>query len=75
MNTGGLNVLHDTHHVDFVAVADGVNLSFLSPVEEVVDQHDHVGVFLKDAQHVALQFLVIDHNPHVLATQYVAGAD
>ncbi len=74
MDAGRLNVLHDAHDVDFVAVADRVDFSLLSPVEEMINEYDHFRVFLEDAKYVAFQFGVVDHDAHILATEYVAGA-
>ena len=73
MNTGTLNVLHDTrnHHIN--AVRDGVNLH-LCTLHVAVNQHRMLRRNLHGTAHVVTQLIFIVNNFHGTAAQYIGRA-
>ena len=71
VDAGGLDVLHHTHHVEVLSVKDGVDLCFLTAIQEVVDQDLVIRQMLEQADHRAFQLFVVDDDAHALSAQYV----
>ena len=70
-----LDVFHDAHDVDILAITDRIDLGFLSPLEELVDEDLVVRHVLEYAQYMALEIMVIDYNLHALATEHIGRPD
>src|SRR5690606_41549995 len=75
MDPGRLDVFDNSHDVDVFTVTNGINLCFVSPAQKMIDQYAIVWKVFENAQNVAFQFVVVDHNPHPLSSQYIRWTD
>ena len=74
VNAGRLDVLHNTDNVYVLAVANRVGFSFNGAVKVMVKEQLVARYVLKQVDNVLFKLLLIDHDLHALATQYIRRA-
>ena len=73
MDTGSLNMLHNTGDQNIGAVADRVNFNFLS-LQILVNQNGVILCDPVDDIHEFLNLLIGDGNLHALSAKHVGGS-
>src|SRR5580704_9149311 len=71
----GLDMLHDAHHMEFLAVEYGVYFRLLAAVEEMVYEDLIAGKMLEQAYHRLFNLVVVDDDAHALTSEHIAGTD
>ena len=71
MDTCRFNMFHHTHYMEILAIKNGIDLSFLATVKEMINQDFITGQMFQQTHYCFFQFFIIDHNPHPLSAQYI----
>ena len=74
MHAGLLDVFHHAADEDALAIADAIDIDFDRIVQEAVQQHRRLVLYLDRLAHVALQVTLLVHDFHRPPAQHVARA-
>ena len=75
MDTGQLDMLHDSGDEGVGTVADGVGLALQRMLQEAVDQDGAVGSDADGGLHILLDALLVIDDLHAAATQHIGGTN
>ena len=66
MDTSWLNMFHYTHNVNFFSVANCIDFSFLTTIEEVVDKDLIARDVFQQTYYCFFNFFIVDYDTHAL---------